>query len=225
MSIAHEPIFIWLMEYAYQPNLVYLAMIGMMLISSVGFPLPEEVTFISVGILAFMGANPQLFPPPYPGAPVVNPTEAALIAFLAVVMSDLFIYTIGRIWGRRILYHPKLKRFFSPDILAKVEKWTQKYGAYACGIFRFTPGIRFPGHLACGVLKYPVWKFVLIDGFAAAISVPTQILLIAHYGEPILEKLRQFKVVFFGVLLVLIVGFIALKLKQKWRRTANNTNL
>lgn len=217
MEFANEPIFQWMSQFAYQPGVVYAALIGMMMLSSIGFPLPEEVTLISVGILAFMGAHPQHFPPPYPGAPVVDVHTAALIAFLAVVVSDFTIYVIGRVFGRKLLYHPRVHKFFPEHMMKRVEEWTHKYGAYACGIFRFTPGLRFPGHLACGMLHYPVWKFLVIDGIAALISVPTQIYLLAHYGEPILTKLRQFKFVVFGVIGVLILYFIFRKLRERWK--------
>ncbi len=216
MEFANEPIFQWMSQFAYQPGIVYAALVGMMLLSSVGFPLPEEVTLISVGILAFMGAHPQHFPPPYPDASVVSVHMASMIAFTAVVGSDFLIYFIGRVFGRKLLYHPRVHRFFPEHLMQKVEAWTHKYGAYACGIFRFTPGLRFPGHLACGMMKYPAWKFLVIDGIAALISVPTQIYLLAHYGEPILNKLRQFKMVLLVVLALVAVYFLIKKVRQRW---------
>jgi membrane protein DedA with SNARE-associated domain len=215
LEFANEPIFQWMSQFAYQPYTVYFALVGMMLLSAVGLPLPEEVTLISVGILAFMGAHPDHFPPPFPGAPVVNVHTAAIIAFFAVFFSDFLIYGVGRIFGRKLLYHPRVHKMFPPHLMKRVEEWTHKYGAYACGIFRFTPGIRFPGHLACGMLHFPVWKFLLIDGLAAAISVPTQIYLLAHYGEPILMKLRQFKLVVFGLIGILLIYFLFRKIREK----------
>ncbi|MFM6930390.1 MAG: DedA family protein [Bdellovibrio sp.] len=220
MEFANEPIFQWMSQFAYQPGTVYIALVGMMLLSAIGLPLPEEMTLISVGVLAFMGANPQHFPPPFVGAPVVNVHTAAAIAFLAVFCSDILIYTIGRVFGRKLLYHPRVHKMFPPHLMKRVEEWTHKYGTYACGIFRFTPGIRFPGHLACGMLHFPAWKFLLIDGLAALISVPTQIYLLAHYGEPILNKLRQFKLVVFAVIAVLLIYFLFKKIREKMKAKA-----
>lgn len=218
MEFANEPIFQWMAQFAYQPMTVYAALVGMMCLSAIGFPLPEEVTLISVGILAFMGAHPDHFPPPFEGAPVVSVHTASIVAFTAVVASDFIIYLIGKYFGRRMLYHPRISKFFSPEMMKKVEDWTAKYGAYACGIFRFTPGLRFPGHLACGMLEFPAWKFLLIDGFAALISVPTQIYLLAHYGEPILTKLRQFKIILFSAIGILLIFFLVKKLRQRFRQ-------
>jgi membrane protein DedA with SNARE-associated domain len=186
----------------------------MMLMSAVGFPLPEEVTLVSIGVLAFMGGNPQHFPPPYPGAPVVNMHTAAIVAVFAVFGADFLIYVIGRIWGRKVLQKPFMQKIISLEMMRKVEVWTKKYGAYACGIFRFTPGIRFPGHLACGMLHFPIWKFAVIDGIAVAISVPTQIYLLAIYGEPIIKRLHQFKMVLAAILGILLIAFLAKKIKN-----------
>ena len=224
MSIFQEPIFQWLSQYAYQPELVYVALVAMMLMSALGLPLPEEVTLVSVGILAFMGANPQHFPPPFEGAPVVNMHTAAAVAVFAVFGSDFLIYMIGRIWGRRILNKPFMKKIISPEMMNKVEIWTKKYGAYACGVFRFTPGVRFPGHLASGMMHFPIWKFILIDGIAVLISVPTQIYLLAIYGEPIIKRLHQFKMFLFGAIGLVLVAFIAKKIKNHFIKDSKAVN-
>lgn len=215
-NLFNHEIFQWFAQFAFEPTKVYFGICVMMLASAVGLPLPEEVTLVSVGFLAFMGSRPDLFPPPYPGAPVVNVHEAALISFCAVFMSDFFIYFVGRKWGRKILYYPKMRKILSEESLNKVELWTRKYGNFAVFVFRFTPGVRFPGHLATGMLKFSAWKFALIDGLAALISVPTQIYLLATYGKEILSVIHKFKVVLFSILLVIVVFFVIRKIKDKY---------
>lgn len=214
LEIQSQYIFQLFAPYAFEPGLVYTLLVVMMLLSAVGLPLPEEVTLISVGILAYMGANPDLYPPPYPGAPYVHPTTAAIVAFLAVFCSDFLIYWIGRLYGPKLLGWPPVKKVITEERMERVQSWTKKYGALACGIFRFTPGIRFPGHLACGMLKYPAWKFAAIDSIAAGISVPTQIFLIAHYGEHILSTLQKFKLVVFSLIGLVILYFLYKKLHE-----------
>lgn len=201
-----------LAPYAYEPTWVYGFLVTMMLLSAIGLPFPEEATLVSVGILAYMGAHPDKYPPPFPGAPFVHAETAAAVAFVSVLFSDLLIYGIGRMFGRQVFDLKPMRAILSEENRQKIEVWTKKYGAYACGIFRFTPGIRFPGHLACGMLRFPAWKFGLIDGIAALISVPTQILLLSHYGETILGFLKQFKIVVLCLLTVALLMFIY----KKW---------
>lgn len=218
MEFAHEPIFIWLSQFAFQPTIVYFAVVVMMLLSAFGLPIPEEITLLSVGLLAFMGSQPDLFPPPYPGAPTVNPIEAAIVATFAVFAADFVVYSIGRKWGRKILTHPRLQRIMTPELIHRAEQFTRKYGMLATGIFRFTPGLRFPGHLLCGSLRLAPWRFVLVDLIAVSISVPTQILLLAYYGEPILVALKKFKIALFATLGVLFIIWLAVKLRQRFAR-------
>lgn len=220
MTLGQEPIFLWMSQFAFQPEMVYAALVVMMILSAFGLPLPEEVTLLSVGLLAFMGANPQLFPPPFPGAAVVHPTEAAIIASLAVFGADFLVYFIGRRWGRKLLKHRRLERLFPETLVLKAEEFTKKYGSLATGIFRFLPGVRFPGHLLCGTLRFSPWKFALIDGLAVMISVPTQILLLAHYGEDIIFYLKKIKLFIFGGLCLLACYFIFKKI-QDIKKAAN----
>lgn len=216
-EILQSGAFQWFSQFAYHPEYVYVGLFVMMIASAFGLPLPEEVTLISVGFLAFMGSRPDLYPPPYEGASVVNKHEIAWFAFLAVVLSDTLIYVLGRKFGRKIITHPRMHRFISAETLNKVENWTHKYGPMAVFIFRFTPGVRFPGHLFCGMMKYSIGKFLAIDAFAALISVPTQVYLIAFYGDQILTVLHRFKIFFFG-LITLVVIYVLFK---KWRERQN----
>ncbi len=88
----------------------------------------------------------------------------------------------------------------------RVEDFIRRFGSFAIFLFRFTPGLRFPAHLILGASQVSVIRFLLIDGFAALISVPTQIILIFHFGEPILSRLSQFKFWLLGV--AIAVGMI-----------------
>ena len=212
MSFAHEPIFQWLAQYAYQPHIVYLAVFGMMIASGFGLPIPEEITIVSVGLLTYMGGHPELFPPPFPGAPVVNGYEAAIVTFLSVAFADVMIFSLGRFFGRKLMRKDWFKEMFPETIMHKVDDWMKKYGVFAAFIFRFTPGLRFPAHLALGISKFPLWQFALIDGTAAMVSVPTQILLIHHYGEPILHAMQKFKYFIFAALGI----FVTVLLIRRW---------
>ena len=59
MNFGNEPIFQWLAQYAYQPTVVYISVCTMMIASAFGFPLPEEISIISVGILDASLVHPR----------------------------------------------------------------------------------------------------------------------------------------------------------------------
>lgn len=205
MNIANETVFKWLVGYAYEPGIVYTIVTLIMMASAFGFPLPEEVTILSVGILAYMASNPDAFPPPYAGARGIDVYEAAIVCFVAVIASDFVVYFLGKKYGPKLMKWKLIQRLITPNALSKIEKWTSKYGIWAAAAFRFTPGLRFPGFWTCGMAGLSPWKFFLADGGAALLSVPTQVILVATYGESIFGFLKQMKVVVFS-----LIGFFVL---------------
>lgn len=213
LDLSPEGLLAFFSQYAYQPWLVYGFISAFMLMASFGLPIPEEVVLISAGLVAYLAKNPQLYPPPYPGAHPVDTTTLMVVCFLAVFFSDFIVYSLGRFLGQRLMHHHWVKKQMEGKTYITIEQWFVKYGSWCAGIFRFTPGLRFPGHLSCGFLKVPLWKFIAIDGGAALLSVPTQVWLVATYGEVILEKMKEFKLILLGVLL--FVGLIWWLRKRK----------
>lgn len=215
MEFSQQALMTFFSQYAYQPASVYGFIVIFMFASSFGLPVPEELILISAGLVAYLAHHPEVFPPPYEGAEGVNVFTLSVVCFLAVFFSDLVIYFIGKFFGGKIIK----TRFFQKQVAGKgfdtINSWFQKYGGWACGIFRFTPGLRFPGHMSCGLLGIPLWKFCLIDGLAALISVPTQVYVVATYGEIILEKIREFKIIAGSVIGVLILIWLIKKVYQR----------
>jgi membrane protein DedA with SNARE-associated domain len=109
------------------------------------------------------------------------------VTLLSVVFADFLVFFIGRLGGRKLIRRPTFKKIFTENVMLRIDQFLKKYGVFAAFMFRFTPGIRFPAHIMMGMSNFPAWQFAIVDGFAAMISVPTQILLIYHFGEPILE--------------------------------------
>ena len=205
----------WFLKVAYQPELVYGLVIGLMFASSFGLPLPEEVTIISASLTAYMATHPAIYPPPFPGARGVNPYTLAIICLAAVFISDYVIYWIGSYFGDKLIRHPRWKKRFEGKSFKRVQKWIHEYGTLAPFIFRFTPGLRFPGHMMCGAIGLPRWKFILVVGVAAAITVPTQVILISMYGEVILSILSKIKTGIIGISFAVLIAYIIYRWKFK----------
>ena len=202
-------------QYAYSPWLVYGAVCLFMLLSAFGLPIPEEIVLISAGFVGHMALHPADYPPPYPGAPSVNIYVLAFVSFIAVMGSDFLIYVLGKKFGPRMFKMKWFARLISENALDRIQRWTRKYGAWAVFAFRFTPGVRFPGHLMCGAMGLSPWRFVGVDMIAAGISVPTQILLVSLYGETILRYFGQFKLYLFSTFGVLLIAFLIYKVIQR----------
>ncbi len=199
-------------RYAYEPVWVYSFIIMFMTASSFGLPIPEELTLVSAGLVAYMARNPDQFPPPTPNAEGVNLYVLSAVCFVAVLGSDVLIYYLGKFFGQRIIKTKSFNKHFGKERFEKINKIFHKYSHWACGLFRFTPGIRFPGHLSCGLMGVPFWKFISIDGAAALLSVPTQVWLVATYGDVILSKIKEFKIILAMVIGVILLIFLGKKL-------------
>lgn len=220
MGFSEADLLNWFTQYAYQAWLIYLGIFLLMMASGFGLPIPEEVTLISAGLVCYVASRPDLFPPPPEGSHPVNPYITAGVAFFSVVFADCLVFFLGKFFGGRILRASYMTRY--RNRMEKVGEWTKKYGMWAAGAFRFTPGLRFPGHFACGMMGLRVSKFVAVDASAAAISVPTQVLLVAFYGETILVYFRQFKLVLLGLVGLVLVYYCA---RWLWKRQGNSAAL
>jgi len=201
-----------LLEMAHHPYLLYTGVILILFGSSFGLPMPEEVVLITCGMVAYvaLAESAATGAPPTVSTPVL-----AGVCFVAVFMSDLLVFSLGRFYGMSLLTRRPFSRFITPGALAKVHSWTQSYGLWACCIFRFTPGIRFPGHFMCGAMKVRYRSFFATDGVAALLTVPTQVILLAYYGDEILATIKQFKIGLFAVLGILFVIWLARRLYRK----------
>jgi membrane protein DedA with SNARE-associated domain len=213
MGLSEDAILQFFSQYTYEPFLVYGAVILLMLASAFGFPAPEEITLISAGLVCYMGTRPDLFPPPYEGATPVNMYVMAVVCFLAVLGSDTLVYSLGKKYGTRILRAKRFRRFRAR--VFGISRWTRRYGSWAVATFRFTPGIRFPGHLACGMLGISRLRFMTIDSIAAALTVPTQVLLVGFFGEHILIYFKQVKIVIALFLGFALIYYLFKKLRTK----------
>ncbi len=97
-----EQILAWFSQFVYQPYVVYGAILGFMTICALGVPIPEEVVIISAGLVGHMALNPQVYPPPYPGAVSVEPYTLATVAFISVIATDYLIFSMGKFFGKKL---------------------------------------------------------------------------------------------------------------------------
>jgi membrane protein DedA with SNARE-associated domain len=203
-------------QYAHSPALIYTIVATMMFLSSFGLPLPEEVTIVALGVMVHMGKHPDQYPPPV-GVEVkpLSLYTAMAVCFFSIMISDFIVYYIGKKFGTSPAIHKLFRRFLGENSLERSRTMIHKHRFIVPAIFRFTPGVRFPGHLSCGMMGISPWIFLAADGLAALISVPTQVYLFATYGEVILSTIKEVK--HYALVIILILGalYIAYKLKQK----------
>lgn len=206
ISGLEDQLFEWMMAYAYSPEIVLPAAALIMLATCFGLPLPEEFIIIALGLCAHVGSRPDLYPPPDGATGSITIYSAILVGFGSVILGDMIVFFAGRYVGKHPGRRKWVDRIINQSNFDRISTWMKKYGYWTAGIFRFTPGLRLPGHFSCGMFGVPPSKFILVDGSAALLSIPTQITLIYLYGDAILDFIKEMKV-YVGIFAISLVVF------------------
>lgn len=106
-----------------------------------------------------------------------------MVAMFAVLSGDLFIFYLGHRWASNLLEHKLAQRLATPDRVAKLRIKFHEHQLKTIFVGRFLPGVRALVFLTAGAMKISVWKFLLMNGLAAAISVPVFVILGYVFGH------------------------------------------
>jgi len=159
----------------YFAGLSYAGLFAVVFLTGAGLPLPEDLALLGGGWLVHRGAL------------ALYPTLA--VAFAAVLAGDLFLYGAGRRLGRAAITHPRLG--VTAERLARAERFFDRWGALAVVIARFVVGLRAGVYLTAGVLRLPLWRFLLVDALAALVNVPLLVLLGRWSGDRLEAVARE----------------------------------
>lgn len=159
------------------PMLVFF---GLLLLAGIGFPIPEEGPTIGAGI--WVAGSPELGPLRWLVLPV---------CFAGVILSDVMLYGIGRLWGARLLQRPWLARFLPADKRTKIENNFQRYGVKVLLSVRWVPAIRSPLFVTAGTMRVPFVQFVVADGIAAMVGHSLLFFLAYWFGDQFKELVEH----------------------------------
>ena len=144
-----------------------------------------------------------------------------LFAAAGSVLGCLLLYTIMRRGGQAVM-----RRRFSPESIARVEKAYARFGFLALAIpALLPPPMPFKIFVAtAGALEYPRWRFVLTIMIARSLRYVVEGTLAVFYGERVLVFMRENGLYILsgvGALLVLgVAGYVLVKHIRTPRQTA-----
>ena len=181
------------------PALVYPGMYGLLLLSAMGMPLPEDLTLAAAGYLI--------------SRDLMSPLPAALVGILGVMTGDQFVYSLGKHFGPKVVAHRWFSHVLSPQRYQWIRGRFARHGTKMVFFARFVSGLRGPVFIAAGILEMPRGRFLLYDLAGAVLNVPLFILagyLVGPHLELILLDVhRAWRVVM--VLIVLVAAYFALR--------------
>jgi membrane protein DedA with SNARE-associated domain len=140
--------------------------------AGVGAPIPEEIPVIGAGI--WVASNRDL----WPWAWLILP-----VCFAGILISDVLLYGIGRLWGTRLLKHRFFVRLMPPGRREQIESNFQRYGLRILLLVRWLPGIRSPMFVTAGTMRLPLSRFVVADAIAAIAGHSLLFFLAFWFGD------------------------------------------
>jgi membrane protein DedA with SNARE-associated domain len=181
-------------------------------ICGLGVPIPEDVTLLTMGYLTYLPL-PDGSPRPH-----ANIVLASAIAFVACMVGDGIMFSIGRRYGMSIVRHRPFRWVLTPARIERARRTVEHHGPKMLFAARFMPGIRSVGFFTAGSLGTPYLKFLTYDGLAGAISVPLFVFAGWHWGADIDHALTLVRRAEHGMLALVVVVTIALIAKAWWNR-------
>jgi membrane protein DedA with SNARE-associated domain len=121
---------------------------------------------------------------------VVRLVPALMVIYPTLLGTDLFLYFVGRKYGRKVVEHRRFRRVISAEKLKKLEERFQKWGIWAVFVGRHLVGLRAQVFLAAGVLRMSVVQFLIADGAYAILSIAIMMGL-GYWGGSSLQVMKK----------------------------------
>jgi membrane protein DedA with SNARE-associated domain len=175
----------------------YIGIFLLLALGDMGFPFPEDATLILSGFLIAQR--------------VTKPFTTLLVVYSGILLTDFFLYWVGKKYGRRVIEHKRFRRIISFERLLGFEEKFKKWGIFVIFIGRHFLGVRSQVFLVAGVMKMPALKFLVADGASAILTI-TLMVGIGYLGGnsiQILQKdIRSIEYIAIVVFMILIVSWI-----------------
>lgn len=139
--------------------------------------------------------------------------HAVLWCFAGLLAGDSLVFVAGRWAGERVQALPLVRRAMRPARRRRFNQRFLQHGTWAVFVARFVPGVRLLAYLVAGNLGMPWWKFLLLDGLGAILTVPVSVFLgwkFAANLDLVLAWMHRFQIPL--ALLAVLAAFLA------WRR-------
>ena len=188
----------------------YLWLFTILLLCGFGLPIPEDISLIAAGYIAWRAKHGL-------PAPALNVHVAFAVCFTAVLAGDTIAFFFGRRYGRRMLASNLARRYFTPRRQLRTRAYFRKFGSKVILVGRFTPGLRFTIFFTAGTLHVKPAVFFIYDFVAAAFSVPVLVYVAYGFGGQIDNVIEYARHTEHGILVAIVIAAVIIGVKL-WRR-------
>jgi len=167
---------------------------GALLLAGLNIPVSEDAMIFISALLA--SKHPDYLPHLFIGV------------YLGAYFSDLICYSLGRFLGPKLFEIRFFANMVPPERVTKISAFYQNYGVITLILGRFIPfGVRNALFLTAGLGKMNFIKFALSDLLACTISTTSFFALYFHYGESVINYIKQANILIFSLAFILIGVF------------------
>jgi membrane protein DedA with SNARE-associated domain len=152
-------------------NFTYLGIFAVLLLGSLGVPIPEEMPIIGAAVLS--------------QERVVRWWLALPTCVLGVLSGDMVLYWVGRYWGEQVLNWRLVRLVLTPAREEWLKAAYRRHALKTVVTARHVMGLRAAAFLTAGSAGVPFWKFVMADTGAALFGVPLAFGLTYFFTEQI----------------------------------------
>lgn len=146
----------------------YVAVFMALLLCGAGLPLPEDITLVAGGVIA--------------GLDYANVHIMVAVTMVGVLAGDAGMFLLGHHYGVHMLQWKPIALLMPPRRYAEMQDKFARYGNRLMFFARFLPGMRTAVYITAGAThRVSFWRFLLLDGMAALLSVPFWVYL-GYFG-------------------------------------------
>jgi len=174
---------------------------GSLLLAGLNIPVSEDGMLFISGLLA--SYHPEYL------------YHLFIAVYMGAYLSDLICYTLGRKLGPKLFEIKFFANMVPPERITKIHNFYERYGIITLLFGRFIPfGVRNGLFLTAGLGKMDFQKFALADLLACTLSTVVFFSLYYHYGNTVIDYVKQGNMVLFGIVAAGLGAFFYSKNKK-----------
>jgi len=133
----------------------------LLVLGDIRLPIPGDATLLLSGFLIAHG--------------VTRPLPTLLVVYAGLLITDFFLYWVGKKYERKVVEHRRFRRILSPERLSTLEEKFKKWGIFVVFAGRHFLGVRAQVFIAAEVTKMSATRLLIADGALAIVTVTLMI--------------------------------------------------
>ncbi len=173
----------------------YLGVSIVFLLLGIGLPIPEEVVLVVAGFICHkLHTDPK-----------VTIEVMMLVCVASILAGDLIPFSLGKVFGPRLLRLRFLRVIVSRQRLATFDRWFRRRGDLVIFFARFVPGLRTVAYFTAGSMRMRWLRFLSLDVAGILLVAPLFAVLGYASGEFIDDAIHRVKTWERGILITVVV--------------------